>query len=416
MRKTGSKGSGLKGCSIEPCLFTGFLESGPCALLVYVDDILVMAKSEKDVDLIFATIEKHVTLKRTGLIYPSHSGGGVIRFLGRVISRRKGERSLLVSLPPDYLDGTFKDYGLAGNASKIATHPPDVAAFVEKEGGIPLTPEAFSRFRSALGRVAWLTQTRQDLRAYISILACQQSSPTNHTEAGLRSLLRYLQNDMLVAVRLPVENEVVAQSLHFCDEPHMVCYSDASHAPLRTTKRRGISGGVLSVFGCTIRTLSRHQQLISLSSMESELFALQTVAQEMVSLGKVCARILRSFGETEREEIPGVLFTDSESALKLLKNLDIPKRSRHLEIRVEWLKGRVVLGHLVLEFKRGVGNPSDMLTKCLSSSVFGVHRESLGFEKMAGPICSLASLGRKMIFVEECCQVHSSISKACSRR
>ena len=125
VRKTGSKGSGLKGCSIEPCLFTGFLESGPCALLVYVDDILVMAKSEKDVDLIFATIEKHVTLKRTGLIYPSHSGGGVIRFLGRVISRRKGERSLLVSLPPDYLDGTFKDYGLVGNASKIARDPSD---------------------------------------------------------------------------------------------------------------------------------------------------------------------------------------------------------------------------------------------------------------------------------------------------
>ena len=72
-------------------------ESGPCALLVYVDDILVMAKSEKDVDLIFTIIEKHVTLKRTA----SHLGGGVI--LGRVISRRKGERSLLVSLPPDTL-------------------------------------------------------------------------------------------------------------------------------------------------------------------------------------------------------------------------------------------------------------------------------------------------------------------------
>ena len=59
----------------------------------------------------------------------------MIRFLGRVISRRKGERSLLVSLPPEYLDGTFEDCGLVGNASKIATHPPDVAAFVERKGG-----------------------------------------------------------------------------------------------------------------------------------------------------------------------------------------------------------------------------------------------------------------------------------------
>ena len=31
-KKTGSKGSGLKGCSIEPCLFTGFLESAPCGI------------------------------------------------------------------------------------------------------------------------------------------------------------------------------------------------------------------------------------------------------------------------------------------------------------------------------------------------------------------------------------------------
>ena len=40
-------------------------------VLVYVDDILVMAKSEKDVDLIFTTIEKHVTLKRTDLSIPA---------------------------------------------------------------------------------------------------------------------------------------------------------------------------------------------------------------------------------------------------------------------------------------------------------------------------------------------------------
>ena len=116
--------------------------------------------------------------------------------------------------------------------------------------------EAFSRFRSALGRVAWLTQTRQDLRAYISALACQQSSPTNHTEAGLRSLLRYLQNDMLVAVRLPVENEVVVRLYNSDTQPtstadfivlhgkRIVCFADCrtrdgqigkgvcSHAPI----------------------------------------------------------------------------------------------------------------------------------------------------------------------------------------
>ena len=194
---------------------------------------------------------------------------------------------------------------------------------------------------------------------------------------------------------------------------HLLCYSDASHAPLRTTKRRGISGGVLTVDGSTIRTLSRHQQSISLSSMESELFAIQTVAQEMSSLGKICARALRSFQETAKQELPGVLYTDSESALKLLRNMDVPKRSRHLEIRIEWLKGRVAEKALVLAFRKGVANPSDMLTKCLGSSQFGVHRESLGFEVMSGPLLSLTAVGKRWVFVEVCCQPGSAISLVC---
>ena len=234
-----------------------------------------VAPSEEDVDRVFGAIEKLVELKRTGLIRSSGgNGGGSLPFVGRVISRRKGETSLVVSLPDDYLDEAFKAFGLSGTGS---ASPPDVAVHVEKEGGAPLSPEAYARFRSTLGKIAWMTQTRQDLRTYVSVLATQQATPTNHTEQGLRALLRYLQNDMGVVVRLPV----VVQAKYFPGQRHMICFSDASHAPLRTTKRRGVTGGVLAVDGFVVKTLCRHQQMVSLSSMESELFALQAVAQEM---------------------------------------------------------------------------------------------------------------------------------------
>ena len=59
--------------------------------------------------------------------------------------------------------------------------------------------------------------------------------------------------------------------------------------------------------------------------MESELHALQCVAQEMASLGKVIGRVLFTFNEIGDSNIPGVLYSDSESALKLLKNLDVPR-------------------------------------------------------------------------------------------
>ena len=403
---------GLQSCSLEPCLFSGMLESGPCLLLVYVDDFLCIAPTEEDVDRIFGVIEKRVELKRTGLIRSSQDGGGSLRFIGRVVSRRKGESSITVSLPEDYLDETFKAYGLSGKGS---VSPPDVSVHVEKEGGLPLSPEAYSRFRSALGKVAWMTQTRQDLRAYVSILATQQATPTNHTEQGLRSLLRYLQNDMGVIVRLPASSQVLLQSKYFPDRRHLVCFSDASHAPLRTTKRRGISGGVLAVDGFVVKTLCRHQQLVSLSSMQSELFALQSVAQEMTSLGKFLARVYRSFNEEETQELPGVLFSDSESSLKLLRNMDTPKRSRHLEIRVEWLKARVADGQLILAFRKGVENPSDLLTKCLGSAAFGIHRESLGFETLTGPLSSLVDSCKQRVIVEVCCRKQSNIQLACRK-
>ena len=167
--------------------------------------------------------------------------------------------------------------------------------------------------------------------------------------------------------------------------------------------------------GFVVKTLSRHQQMISLSSMESELFALQHVAQEMSSLGRLVARILRSFQETNLQEVPGVLFSDSESALKLLRNMDVPRRSRHLEIRIEWPKGRVEEQKLVLEFRRGTSNPSDLLTKCLGSSAFGIHRESLGFEMMNGPILALSDLGHAFMIVEVCCSEDSAIFRVCKR-
>ena len=58
-------------------------------------------------------------------------------------------------------------------------------------------------------------------RRLASILACKQSSLTVFDESyrsRVAQLTTLLANDVLFAVRLPVENEMVAQSSHFSDE------------------------------------------------------------------------------------------------------------------------------------------------------------------------------------------------------
>ena len=306
----------LRSCGLEPCLYSGLLPSGePCMILSYVDDLICVGPSVDAIDFVFGTVGKSVGLKRTGLIH-DHLTGGQLTFLGRLITRGRGEKSLLISLPSNYLDEQLVSYQIKTNAKG----PPDVTPVIDRDGGEELSIDAYARFRAALGKVSWMAQTRGDLRAWIGILATQQSKPNQYTEHAMRMLLIYLRGDVNVAVRFPSDSLLLHSEVF--QGSHIVAFSDASHAPLKATGRPGISGGVLTFQGCTLKTLSRHRALVSLSSMESELYALQSVGQEMVSMGKMLGRILFS----SRKLIP-VRF---QEFCELLKGLDLPRKSRHL--------------------------------------------------------------------------------------
>ena len=404
----------LKTDGLEPCLFAGELRPGvPCMILVYVDDLLIAAPTAADVDKVINTIGKHVVLRKTGMIEASHSGGGQLKFLGRLLCRQQGERSILIGLPQDYLESTFRAYGLK-SASGCA---PDITIHLEKENEKELSSESYSKFRAALGKLSWYAQTRQDIRAWVAMLATQQAKPTEGTEKALRAILRFLMSDGNIVLRMPSNSEALKMEKGVFDlDYHLVGYSDASHAPLRSTGRRGVSGGVISVCGFLLKSLSRHQQMVSLSSMEAELFALQGVAQELASLGKLVGRVLKSLGRISVDELPSLLMTDSESSLKLLKNLDTPRKSRHLEIKLEWIKMQVNSEKLAVVFKRGTENPADLLTKCLATSLYVIHRSSLGFETCDGPIASITKSFGNYILIEVCCQPNSALSQEAKKK
>ena len=124
---------------------------------------------------------------------------------------------------------------------------------------------------------------------------------------------------------------------------------------------------------------------------------------------------LFSFKEIDSSEIPGVLRTDSESSIKLLKGLDLPGKFRHLEIRIEWLRERVELGKLKIHYEKGSNNPADALTKCLGSSIFGIHRAAMGFEVLDAPLGAIMAISSGFVFIEVCCKPDSSISKVARR-
>ena len=268
---------------------------------------------------------------------------------------------MYLSVSPSYLDTTFRDYQIEKGSRSV----PDVSIHLEKtdeHSKRPLSPESYSRFRRALGRLLWLAQVRVDVKTWLSLLGSQQSAPTQATEAGLRAVLRFLKTDCHVVLRLPSRSEL----LDFEKEAGSVylhLWADASHAPYRFNKRKGHqwTGDVFRE-GAWYRAVAKQQQATSLSSCESELYSIQQAAQDAVSVSKVLERLLLGIGETAPETVVNVLLeSDSASALQfMIHGVDIPKKSRHIEIRLLWIRSQIERGVVRMKHRAGSENVSDL--------------------------------------------------------
>ena len=443
---------GMNADSREPCLFSGFVLDMPCAMLVYVDDVLNLSMTEEQENLIKAQIGKYVRLKTTGLIAESWAGGGELSYLGRKIRRWPNQKALEVYVESKYLDQTFEEYQIRSGGRGVPSLSKELERGADPNGK-KLTPEAYSRFRRALGRLLWYSQTRMDLKPYLSMLATQQAEPREGTEAALRQVLRWLVSDRDVVLQVPAPSWVCEEASDYS----VLSFTDSSHAPYRFNKRRGVSGYVVMFRGCLLKAASKQQSLVALSSMESELFALQAGTQESIGLSKLVFRVLVSCGlaswndghtesdllcvntgtsQDEWGEDPHLcveLLTDSNSASTMLQGEDLPRRSRHIEIRVQWLRHYMSSGALKVKWMPGTENPADLFTKFLDHRTFVKHRETLGFVVSDGPLRAVhelamrafaeskilhavsASAGQRAVVqiavVEVCCSEESQLCK-----
>ena len=401
-------------------------EIGFCLCVVYVDDILLLSTTKEAEEHVVATLSSVVPVKTTGEIGEE---GGSLTFIGRVIKRERDSSEITLGVDPHYLDSTFLDYGVTRGSENV----PDISGHLEKtltdsNFQKPLSDEAYSRFRKALGKLLWLSQVRHDLKTWMSVLGTQQAKPMHGTEQALKAVLRFLYVDMHACLCLPRRDETIMSQVDDTQlrSVHLHSFSDASHAPYRFNNRKGVSGGAVFFERSLVRSLSRQQQALSLSSCEAELYGLQSVCQESVAFGRLVHRLLFALHEiNEPEEVVIWLEGDSGSALQLVRSMDVPRRSRHIEIRLHWLREQMREGLLKLRHRSGVENPADLFTKCLSAKAFYKHRYALGIVAPDGLTAELAELrelcvlqqvltqGSSIAIVELCCSEHSNLRKVC---
>ena len=131
---------------------------------------------------------------------------------------------------------------------------PDIKAISEKPNSPELSPEAHAEFRRVLGKLAWFTQTREDLHVAISLISAGLRVPTACHAEALRALLRFLRKGGDVRVHFPSPE---ATSNQPCSEVSV--FADASYVPnYEVAGPRVIAGGVIILHGWLDSRLLQH--------------------------------------------------------------------------------------------------------------------------------------------------------------
>lgn len=111
---------------------------------------------------------------------------------------------------------------------------------------------------------------------------------------------------------------------------------------------------------------------MSLSTTEAEYIALTHGVKEAIWLN----RMLRELNAIE-DCIPVPIFVDNQSAIKLCKNAEYHKRSKHIDIRFHFVRDVVNRREIELNYVPTDAQLADIFTKPLCKQKFCDMREKL---------------------------------------
>ena len=208
------------------------------------------------------------------------------------------------------------------------------------------------RYRSLVGSLIYLTNTRPDIMHSVSIVSRYMSQPTKSHFAAAKRILRYLQGTKKIGVKYVKEEQC-----------KLVGFSDSDWAS-SLDDRKSTSGYVFSLGSNVISWSSRKQKTVALSSAEAEYISATDCACEAIWL----RRILKDLQMEQKE--PTKIYCDNMSAIAMTKNPFFHARSKHIELRHHFVHELVSKREIHLGFINTSDQPADILTKAVPVEVF----------------------------------------------
>lgn len=330
----------------DPCLLKLQIENGYIFILVYVDDILVTTKNDKDFEMVEKLLKSNFELTNLG---------EVNFYLGVKIERANdGFYNIDQS---QYIDSIVSRAGLKD--SKISKIPIDVG-YINMDRKNCTIMENNDKYQELIGCLIYLSvNSRPDISAAVSILSQHVSQPTEQDWTELKRLIKYIKGTRDMKLKLGSNRS-----------ENLIGYVDADWAQNRVD-RKSNSGYVFKYNGGCVSWCCRKQQCVSLSSTEAEYIALAEAVQEAVWLRK----LMEDFDIKLQE--PTIIFEDNQSCIKLVDSEKFSKRTKHVDTKYHFVRDLKNKNIIKLSYCPTDEMQADLLTKPLTHVKFSKLRSLL---------------------------------------
>ncbi|KAM6543936.1 hypothetical protein CsatB_008383 [Cannabis sativa] len=208
-------------------------------------------------------------------------------------------------------------------------------------------------YTSIVGSIMYLMVcTRPDLCYSVSRVSKFMGKPGPEHWNATKWILRYLRGTMDVGLIYGKGSE----------HTNVVGYVDSDYAGDLDT-RKSQTGYAFQLNQCTISWKSNLQSVVALSTTEAEYIACTEAVKEALWL----KGITREMGIDQRSI---QVMCDSQSALHLSKNQVFHERTKHIDIRLHFIRDILASDRVKLIKVSTDDNDADMLTKSLSATKF----------------------------------------------
>lgn len=336
---------GFEVCEADPCVFVCKRNGHFTILAIYVDDGLIASTSELSISPVIDYLRRSFEIKTTEAKY----------YLGFEIQRNL-DGSIHINQAA-YTKRILHRFGLH-DAHAVTTPVNNQQQLGVVEKGETVT----FPYREAVGSLMFLAiGTRPDIAFAVSLVSrfLDCAAPIHVT--AVKRILKYLKG-------------TIGHGIFFDSKPNnfkFFAYSDADYAG-DIVGRKSTSGNCFLLGESIISWSSELQRCTAQSTAESEYIAASEATKELMWL----KRLVRCLDEELSKDLP-ILHLDNESAIKLTKNSEHHKRSKHIDTRYHYIREKYAKRKFVLKSVGTEFQLADIFTKALPKVRFEFLREKL---------------------------------------